>query len=227
METFPVFLTRSLDVISDLHLNKRLSKQSWGWWFEMPMRSLWRHCNAKYNGCYSNHYQRSAKWIYVFIRKHSCYAYPYFKKVIWQTVMQEYHILFNSSSPSHDLCRHWICHRCLNNTDKTFGWSSRTSFNKIEFRIFSLNSILFGTSIICKIMVILFRIQCDDDKFITHKALRYCVISLVTVTKAQPMEYWCISSLVIRYNIIWHDTRFSYTYICIMCVHINIILIKQ
>ena len=24
-----------------LHLNKRLSKQSWGWWFETPSRSLW------------------------------------------------------------------------------------------------------------------------------------------------------------------------------------------
>ena len=28
------------------HLNKRLSKQSYGWWFEMPSRSLWRHCNV-------------------------------------------------------------------------------------------------------------------------------------------------------------------------------------
>ena len=27
-------------------LNKRLSKQEWGWWFEMPSRSLWRHCNV-------------------------------------------------------------------------------------------------------------------------------------------------------------------------------------
>ena len=27
-------------------MNKRLSKQSWDWWFEMPPRSLWRHCNA-------------------------------------------------------------------------------------------------------------------------------------------------------------------------------------
>ena len=27
-------------------LNKRLSKQSWGWWFETPKRSLWRHCNV-------------------------------------------------------------------------------------------------------------------------------------------------------------------------------------
>ena len=24
-------------------LNKRLSKQSWGWWFETPSHSLWRH----------------------------------------------------------------------------------------------------------------------------------------------------------------------------------------
>ena len=27
-------------------LNKGLSKQSWGWWFEMPSCSLWRHCNV-------------------------------------------------------------------------------------------------------------------------------------------------------------------------------------
>ena len=26
-----------------LRLNKRLSKQSWGWWFETPSRSLWCH----------------------------------------------------------------------------------------------------------------------------------------------------------------------------------------
>ena len=30
----------------DLRLNKRLSKQSWGWWFETLSRPLWRHCNA-------------------------------------------------------------------------------------------------------------------------------------------------------------------------------------
>ena len=29
----------------DLRPNKRLSKQSWGWWFETPSCSLWRHCN--------------------------------------------------------------------------------------------------------------------------------------------------------------------------------------
>ena len=35
---------RSFDVFFDLRLNKRLSKQSWGWWFETPSRPQWRHC---------------------------------------------------------------------------------------------------------------------------------------------------------------------------------------
>ena len=28
-----------------------MSKQSWGWWFEMPSRSLWRQCNAMSTYC--------------------------------------------------------------------------------------------------------------------------------------------------------------------------------
>ena len=40
-------VTRSFDVYFDLHPNKRLSKQSWGWWFKTPSSPLWRHCNAK------------------------------------------------------------------------------------------------------------------------------------------------------------------------------------
>ena len=31
----------------DLRLKKRLSKHSWGWWFETLSCSLWRHCNEK------------------------------------------------------------------------------------------------------------------------------------------------------------------------------------
>ena len=33
-------------VFFDLHLNKRLSKQSWRRWFETSSCSLWRHCNG-------------------------------------------------------------------------------------------------------------------------------------------------------------------------------------
>ena len=36
-------VTRSFNVIFDLRLNKRLSKQWWGWWFETISRPLWRH----------------------------------------------------------------------------------------------------------------------------------------------------------------------------------------
>ena len=41
-------VTRSFDVFFHLHLNKRLSKQSWGWWFETLSRPLWRHCNETF-----------------------------------------------------------------------------------------------------------------------------------------------------------------------------------
>ena len=43
-------VTRSFDVFVDLCLNKRLSKHSWGWWFEMPSGPLWRHSNGKQVG---------------------------------------------------------------------------------------------------------------------------------------------------------------------------------
>ena len=39
-------VTRSFGVFFDLRLNKPLSKQWWGWWFETLSRPLWRHCNT-------------------------------------------------------------------------------------------------------------------------------------------------------------------------------------
>ena len=36
-------VTRSFGVFFDLRLNKRSSKQSWGWWFETLSHPLWRH----------------------------------------------------------------------------------------------------------------------------------------------------------------------------------------
>ena len=40
-------VTRSFDVFFDLRPNKRLSKQSWGWWFETPSIPLWCHFNVQ------------------------------------------------------------------------------------------------------------------------------------------------------------------------------------
>ena len=42
-------VTRSFDVFFDLRLNKRLSKQSWGLWFETLSRQIWRHRNVLQN----------------------------------------------------------------------------------------------------------------------------------------------------------------------------------
>ena len=40
-------VTRSLNIFFDLHPNKPMDKQSWGWWFETPSRSSWRHYNER------------------------------------------------------------------------------------------------------------------------------------------------------------------------------------
>ena len=40
-------MTQSFDVFFDQRPIKRLSKQSWGWWFETHSPPLWRHSNAK------------------------------------------------------------------------------------------------------------------------------------------------------------------------------------
>ena len=69
-------VTQSLDVFFDLRLNKRLSKQPWGWWFETLSWSLWRQCNDNQS---INHYilalgtsrytDASTKWMTLF-RQH-------------------------------------------------------------------------------------------------------------------------------------------------------------
>ena len=52
-------VTRSFDVYFDLHPNKRLSKHSWGWWFETQSHPLWRHRNEAKRGCVRSHYSAS------------------------------------------------------------------------------------------------------------------------------------------------------------------------
>ena len=63
-------VTRSFDVFFDLRLNKRLSKQPWGWWFETPSWSLWRQCNARY-WLLSNHCQNNTGRLYFAFKVHA------------------------------------------------------------------------------------------------------------------------------------------------------------
>ena len=52
----------SFGVFFDPCLNKWLSKQSWGWWFETPSRSLWRHCNVHWMTGYQDNSPPAAGW---------------------------------------------------------------------------------------------------------------------------------------------------------------------
>ena len=59
-------VTRSFDIFFDLRLNKRLSKQPWGWWFETLSRPLWRHRNVvHWNGI---------QWLHKYLDFKSCMA---------------------------------------------------------------------------------------------------------------------------------------------------------
>ena len=68
-------VTRRFEVFFDLRLNKRLSKQSWGGWFETLSHPLWRHRNVEMTArCWSRLH------MYHFIRIPPCEGeYPYVK----------------------------------------------------------------------------------------------------------------------------------------------------
>ena len=57
-------VTRSFGVFFDMCLNKQLSKRSWGWWFETPSLSLWRHCNDWLGEYLVNVYRMQDLWTY-------------------------------------------------------------------------------------------------------------------------------------------------------------------
>ena len=61
-------VTRSFDVLFDLHLNKRLSKQSWGWWLETLSRPLWRHSNEPRQNC--SHFTYGGIFTFIFLYDH-------------------------------------------------------------------------------------------------------------------------------------------------------------
>ena len=65
-------VTRSFDVFFYLRLNKRFTKQPWGWWFERPSWSLWRHGNG-----YSHNKTNYTNQNNVHLRKFPNWYYPF------------------------------------------------------------------------------------------------------------------------------------------------------
>ena len=106
-------VTRSFDVFFDLRVNKRLSKQSWGWWrFETPSRPLWRQSNdssESYKVKYDDLYRKfclsySPKRLIIPV-----YKYPYIFGIYWISLNLQQHFNNNdANSPNDDL-------KCWNN----------------------------------------------------------------------------------------------------------------
>ena len=114
-------VTRSFDIFFNLRLNIRLSKQSWGWWFEMPLHPLWRrcneescshsilnenitpHCNMKF--VFDRYLSRCWWWNFMTDDHFVCHFHRYFYN-IWQ---------FTS------VCGKYLCHQIIIKMDSTKG----------------------------------------------------------------------------------------------------------
>ena len=88
-------VTRSFDIFFDLRLNKRLRKQSWGWWFETLLDSLWRHCNAMWKS--------RPQYIGSFVRVS---MFP--QKVIWRDPIIKTLVIYNGFA---DYMTFWYLHQ--------------------------------------------------------------------------------------------------------------------
>ena len=103
-------------------LNKRLSKQSWGWGFETPSRLLWRHCNAKSMndptewGWMDHIYALGTK--YTTMTNSYVYTTWYAVSFMPCTVScLSYTIIYSWGSPSRWLSARRQCLQCVNNGD--------------------------------------------------------------------------------------------------------------
>ena len=81
-------VTRSFDVLFDLHLNKRLSKQLRRWWLGTPLCSLWRHHNdtLRFGGIWSGTSVMIFANIFSPTHLHSSYLNRVFLHAIYNTL---------------------------------------------------------------------------------------------------------------------------------------------
>ena len=126
-----IYITKASDAglwyVFDLCQNKHLTKQSWGWRFETPSRSLWRHCNALW----------VMNWKSVSI---TCInsQWPHMMTNIWVTLAQlmacclgaPNHFMNHSSSwNGRSNRRFWVKHHCLRECLCIFGVPGETQEN--------------------------------------------------------------------------------------------------
>ena len=126
-------VTRSFDIFFDLRLNKRSSKQSWGWWFGTPSRPLWHHPN-EFETCWTDR-SLTCYWMLLFVlfirqaisgKDQWQVTGPYGLQSFWSKPEQWLHwsgsteISWNLGFFTDPICYYW------------FRWCNRTWFQMIE-----------------------------------------------------------------------------------------------
>ena len=86
---------RSFDVFFDLHLNKWLSKQSWGWWLEMPSHSLWCHSN-EFTWCHKGPVIRcfDVSFLTAWVTDDQRHCYAHVMLLLWVSDFFYFHFCF-------------------------------------------------------------------------------------------------------------------------------------
>ena len=89
---------RSFDVFLDLRLNKRLSKQSWGWWFEKVSCPWRRHSNAMVQ------YLFTATRYWIIQICYSWYLTSYHYNIFCNSLFMSITVLFGNITASDKQC---------------------------------------------------------------------------------------------------------------------------
>ena len=138
-------VTRSFDVFFDLCLNKRLRKQSWGWWFETLSRPLWRHCNVRVkSACTKTHTKdttpKQLRWRHMNIMTPKSPATPLFVQ----------HFFMRALKKTSNLRVTWLCE---GNPLVTGGFPSQRACNaeniSISWRHQVANRVRYSQDALC------------------------------------------------------------------------------
>ena len=89
---------RIFDIFFEMLFNKRLSKQSWGWWFETTTCSLCRHCNDSCSGVDKCTATKIMWWNYFSMYKNT---YPWQHRSRLYSIRHTKYFIFRNSCDTH------------------------------------------------------------------------------------------------------------------------------
>ena len=180
-------MTRSFDILFGVRLNKRLSKHSWGWWFETLSCPLWRKCNVVVKSSHPGNSMQTPKIgklsnefglrhnsvtayynieILVCCRNKYCQVYQ-----IQNISMAEIIYDFVSGKSDYRSAPIYYLNECCNIVNWTIWNKLMWNFNRYSY--ISIQEIAFE-NIVCKMAFISSRSQYDTQRIIGLSRVTLC-----------------------------------------------------